>query len=257
VYGTLGWQEYWQGPGSKVELRTTPKGGKDIDHLGLFGVSGMTAYFGMFDIGRLKDGDHVVVSGAAGSVGLIATQIALAHPKCKVTAIAGSNDKVAALRKLGCHNVLNYKDKSFKAKLQDVGLVDLYFDNVGGEILDLALAQINPYARIVCCGAIAAYNSPTPIPIYNQPVLISMKARMQGFIALDYASRYPEARSYLADQQDRGNIKYEYTVLTPRPGRSGLERCTEGLEVLFLGKNLGKTLIKISQNDTASERGKL
>jgi NADPH-dependent curcumin reductase CurA len=113
VYGTLGWQEYWVGQATKLERRTTPKGGRDVDHLGLFGVSGMTAYFGMFDIGRIKNGDNVVISGAAGSVGLIATQIALAYPKCRVTAIAGSASKLEALRKLGCHHTLNYKDKDF------------------------------------------------------------------------------------------------------------------------------------------------
>jgi len=255
VYGTLGWQEYWVGPATKLERRTTPKGGRDVDHLGLFGVSGMTAYFGMFDIGRIKNGDNVVVSGAAGSVGLIATQIALAYPKCRVTAIAGSPSKLEALRNLGCHHTLNYKDKDFPAQLKKVGLVDLYFDNVGGEILDLVLAQVNPYARIVACGAIAAYNSDKALPIYNLPVLISMKVRMEGFIALDYASRYPEARTYLADQLQRGNLQYEYTIFEPGSrDRSGLGRCTEALEMMFKGENIGKTLVKISNEEM---RGKL
>lgn len=122
-----------------------------MDHLGLFGASGMTAYFGMFDIGSLKDGDNVVISGAAGSVGLvsilivfinikegvgndanknqIATQIALSHKKCTVTGIAGSPEKCSELKKLGCHFALNYKDKDFRKQLRKVGLVDLYFDN--------------------------------------------------------------------------------------------------------------------------------
>lgn len=170
AYGTFGWQEYWQGPTKQIEPRHTPKGAQDVDHLGLLGVSGMTAYFGIFDVGRLKDGETVVISGAAGSVGLvgvkvgvtdiqIVTQIAVAHKKCKVIAIAGAEDKCAELRALGATVVLNYKDKDFTKKLRAAakGGIDVYFDNVGGQMLDTVLTRIKPYARIVLCGAISQY----------------------------------------------------------------------------------------------------
>lgn len=140
VAGTLGWQDYCVTKGKLLEKKETPANGRDVDFLGFLGVSGMTAYFGMFDVGRLKDGDVVCVSGAAGSVGLvsdleltkltqIAMQIALAHKKCKVIAIAGTPDKVEHLRKLGAHVVLNYKDKDFAKQLKKAGRIDLYFDN--------------------------------------------------------------------------------------------------------------------------------
>ncbi|ORY28051.1 hypothetical protein BCR39DRAFT_536430 [Naematelia encephala] len=254
VFGTLGWQEYWLGPAKHLEHRQTPRGGKDIDHLGLFGISGMTAYFGIFDIGRLKDGEKVVISGAAGSVGLIVTQIAIAHPKCTVIAIAGTPDKCAELEKLGCHTVLNYRDPNFRKAFKKVGLIDVYFDNVGGEILDMVLAQLNPHARIVCCGAISQYNAKTPYPLTNTPSLIAMKASMTGFIAFEYAARYSEATTYLAELQSKGSIKYEYHLLEPRQGeRNGLGRCTEGMEVVYQGKNYGKTLVKISGNQQSSK----
>lgn len=136
----------------------TPPGGRDIDQLGFLGVSGMTAYFGMFDVGRIKPGETICISGAAGSVGLIATQIALAHKSCKVIAIVGSQEKVDLLNKLGA-TALNYRLSGFAGRLRAAGGIDVYFDNVGGELLDVVLAQINPYARIVLCGAISQYVS--------------------------------------------------------------------------------------------------
>ncbi|BEI82746.1 hypothetical protein CcaverHIS002_0306140 [Cutaneotrichosporon cavernicola] len=215
VHGVLGWQEYWVGPARVLEPRPTPDGMEDIDHLGLLGVSGMTAYFGIFDIGRLKDGETVCISGAAGSVGLIATQIALAHKRCKVIAIVGSQDKVEQLKALGCEIVLNYKQEGFAGRMRAAGSIDVYFDN------------INPYARVVMCGAISQYNTAKPYGVRLTPQLISMKARMEGFIAFDYEKRYPEARAYLADLARKGQLKYSYYAL----------------QDMFDGKNIGKTVV--------------
>jgi NADPH-dependent curcumin reductase CurA len=128
---------------------------------------------------------------------------------------------------------------------------------VGGEILDLALGQLNPHARIVACGAISAYKYVTDLcvetcrvdsysaeeiyPIRNYPTLVSMKSEIKGFIAFEYASRYPEAQAYLADLNSKGKISYEYHILEPNAGENGLGRCVEALEGMFDGKNMGKT----------------
>ncbi|ORX40844.1 hypothetical protein BD324DRAFT_612273 [Kockovaella imperatae] len=250
VYGLLGWQEYWQGSAKEVKKRDTPPGGRDFDHIGLLGSSGMTAYVGMFDIGQLKDGDVVVVSAAAGSVGLIAVQIALAHPKCKVIAIAGSDDKCQMLKDMGCHVALNYKSEDFKQKFKDIGLIDVYFDNVGGEILDMVLGRLNPHARIIACGAVSAYSAKTPYGLVNYTSLISMKAKIQGFIVMEHAHRFAEAGAYLAKLAKEGKMKYDYTILEPKDGeQNGLSRCVEGMELVSSGNNVGKTVIHMSRSD--------
>ncbi|WVO17284.1 hypothetical protein L204_104976 [Cryptococcus depauperatus] len=241
VVGLLNWQEYYVGPTENLRIVKTPEGGRDIDHLGLFGMTGMTAYVGLFEIGQLKDGDHVVISAAAGAVGLTATQIAIAHPNCKVTAIAGSKEKLDYLKKLGAHNVLNYKDADFKEQFQKVGLIDVYFDNVGGKILDMALAQLRPYARIIACGSISQYNATKPDPIYNYANVISMKATIRGFIVMDHAKSFTEGAAYLADLVKKGKMKAHYHVV------EGLDSCVQALREMFEGNNLGKTVVKVSR----------
>ncbi|WWC72746.1 uncharacterized protein I206_106710 [Kwoniella pini CBS 10737] len=251
VFDTFGWQEYWTGPGSSIQKRVTPEGGRDIDHMGLYGLTGMTAYIGLFEIGQLKDGDHVVISGAAGAVGQIATQIAAAHSKCTVTAIAGSNEKLEYLKKLGAHNVLNYKDSDFKEKFRELKQIDVYFDNVGGEILDLALAQLNPYARIIACGAISAYNAEKPTPIYNYFNLISMKSTMKGFIVLDHIDKFKEGSEYLSNLVKQNKLKADYHITY------GLETCVNTLKDMFDGKNLGKTVVSLKDENENEEKSKL
>ncbi|OCF79002.1 cytoplasmic protein [Kwoniella mangroviensis CBS 8886] len=251
VFDTFGWQEYWTGPGKAIQKRVTPEGGRDIDHMGLYGLTGMTAYIGLFEIGKLKDGDHIVISGAAGAVGQIATQIAVAHPKCTVTAIAGSQEKLDYLKKLGAHNVLNYKDSDFKKKFKEVGTIDVYFDNVGGEILDLALGQLNPYARIIACGAISAYNAEKPAPIYNYFNLVSMKSTMRGFIVLDHTDKFQEGAKYLSELVKEGKLKADYHVTY------GLDTCVGTLRDMFEGKNFGKTVVSLKDQKEESEKSKL
>lgn len=207
----------------------------------------------MFDIGRLKDGDTVLISAAAGSVGLVATQIALAHRKCTVAAIAGGKDKCAHLKQMGCHHVLDYKSPQFKNALRAVGPIDVYFDNVGGEILDLVLTQLRDHARIVACGQVTAYNAKESYGLKNTPALTSSKAKMEGFIILDYAPRYAEGRTYLSDLHASGKLKYDYTILSPAPGENGLGRCVEALHKVFKGENRGKTLVKISRDDSGRQ----
>ncbi|WVF67858.1 hypothetical protein IAT40_002619 [Kwoniella sp. CBS 6097] len=243
-----GWQEYWTGPAKLLQKKTVPEGGKEIDFMGLFGLTGMTAYVGLFEIGKIQDGDHVVISGAAGAVGQIATQIAVAHPNCRVTAIAGSQDKLDYLKKLGAHDVLNYKDKDFKEQFKKTGEINVYFDNVGGEILDLALRQLKPYARIIACGAISSYNSEKPVPVYNTFCLISMKATMRGFIVMDHADMFAEGAQYLGKLVKEGKMKADYHVL------NGLESTVSALREMFDGKNVGKTVVKLDQDSQGQSK---
>ena len=164
---------------------------------------------------------------------------------------------------MGCHVALNYKDRGFQKAFKEVGLIDVYFDNgesesrscfisweqkvdskcaVGGEILDMVLRQMQHFARIIACGAISSYNTKEPYALKNTPALIAMKAKIQGFIAMDYSRRYPEARAYLADLKKRDKLSYEYTMLEPRQhDKNGLGRCVEGMHIVAQGKNVGKT----------------
>ncbi|GHJ87357.1 hypothetical protein NliqN6_3759 [Naganishia liquefaciens] len=242
VEGTFGWQEYWVGPSKYTELLHPPKGSSALDYLGPLGSSGLTAYFGITDVGQIKDGDTVVVSGAAGSVGLIVTQIAISHPKCKVIGIAGSTNKCKTLKDLGCHAVINYKDQDWRKQFKDsVGFFDIYFDNVGGELLDFALTRMNPHAKIVMCGAISDYNSGKPYRLGNYQALIAQKGTMQGFIVMDYTKRYHEGRAYLAKMLSEGKLQYKYHVID----NGGVNGCEDGLRGLFKGVNEGKMVVKV------------
>jgi NADPH-dependent curcumin reductase CurA len=153
VTAISGWTELAIAPAKDVTLLDIPKNGKVTDALGVLGGTGLTAYFGILDIGEVKAGDFVVVSGAAGATGSVVCQIAKLKG-AKVLGLAGSDDKVEWLKELGCDDALNYKSENFaqdfKAKTQD--LIDVYFDNVGGEILELALSQAKIHSRFVICG---------------------------------------------------------------------------------------------------------
>ncbi|WVQ78793.1 hypothetical protein IAT38_000884 [Cryptococcus sp. DSM 104549] len=239
AFGLLGWQEYYVGPAEGLEKKQVPEGGRELDHLGLYGLAGLTAYVGMVDIADIKDGDHIMVSGAAGAVGLTATQIALTFPNVKVTAIAGSKEKLDYLKKLGVHNVLNYKNEDFEKKFEETGLINVYFDNVGGKILDMALAQIAPYGRVVACGATSQYNATVPVPIYNTYNIIAMKVTYRGFVVLDHGDRFAEGIEYLSDLAKKGKMDYSYLL------KEGLDNCVPALKDLFDGKNLGKTVVRL------------
>ena len=160
---TPGWTELAVVDDKAVTLVEVPSNGKVTDALGVLGGTGLTAYFGMTDIAQVKAGDFVVVSGAAGATGSVACQIAKLKG-AKVLGLAGSDDKVAWLKELGCDNALNYKDSDFKEKFKDAtkDLIDVFFDNVGGEILEAALSRAKAHARFVMCGAISQYNTSNP-----------------------------------------------------------------------------------------------
>ena len=162
--GMCGWSEYAVLNEKDVEMLDLPHGAVPTDALGCLGMTGLTAYFGIIDVGQVKAGDFVVVSGAAGATGSVVGQIAKLKG-AKVLGLAGEDSKVSWLKEeLGFDEALNYKDPQFKDKFRAAtkGLIDVYFDNVGGEILDMALARAKPFARFVMCGAISEYNKKKP-----------------------------------------------------------------------------------------------
>lgn len=201
------------------------------------GMTGLTAYFGILDVGKVKAGDFVVVSGAAGATGSVVGQIAKIKG-ATVLGIAGSDDKVAWLKEeLGFDNALNYKDPSFPNKFSEAtkNLIDVFFDNVGGEVLDLALSRAKPHARFVICGAISQYNSAKPQGPKNYLNIISMRIRMEGFIVFDYAKQYPEARRQLAQWLAEGKLQRKETIV-----KGGLVKAEQALVDLYNGINTGE-----------------
>lgn len=162
--GITGWKEVAIMASKDLTPIELPPNGKLTDALGVLGMTGLTAYFGILEVGKIKAGDFVVVSGAAGATGSVVCQIAKLKG-AKVLGLAGSDDKVQWLKELGCDDALNYKDKEFPSKFKAAtpNFIDVFFDNVGGEILELALSRAKPFSTFVMCGAISQYNSDTPV----------------------------------------------------------------------------------------------
>ena len=244
VTGAWGWQDYaaTDGGGLMPAMKLPP--GVDFPAaLSLFGVTGLTAYFGLLDVCSPKAGETVVVSGAAGSTGSFAAQIAKIKG-CRVIGIAGGEKKCAWLTKdLGLDEAIDYRKGNVGDRLRALapGGVDVYFDNVGGEILDAVLANLAMGARISLCGAISGYNDFTNIqPLRNYTALIVKASRMRGFLVMEFGARFGEAIAELAGWAAAGKIKSEIDVV------EGLENAPDALRRLFTGANLGKQLVKIA-----------
>ena len=240
VGGTMGMQDYVVFNGDSP-LRRFPEDTNPEEALGVLGGTGMTAYFGLLDIGMPKQGDTVVISGAAGATGSIAGQIAKLKG-CRVIGIAGSPGKCDWLTKtLGFDEAIDYKSQDVGAELTRLCPegIDIYFDNVGGEILDLALDRIATNARIVLCGGISRYNAigelAGPKNYFN---LVFRRARMEGFIVLDYAARFPEAMAEMRQWIDSGKLQQGATVV------QGFEKLPRTLIALFEGANTGKLMVE-------------
>ena len=242
VTGLLGWQRY-----AIVDAKTVrvipPALAADIPAtLSIFGATGLTAYFGLLDVAKPKANETVVVSAAAGAVGSIVGQIAKIYG-CRVVGIAGGPEKCERLiSRYGYDAAIDYKAGSVTAQLRAAcpDGIDVYFDNVGGEILDVVLSQINIGARISVCGAIASYNDVSRShPIYNHVKLVMKRATMQGFLVFDYNARTEEGVSALSSWVRDGLIKYDVDVI------DGLENAPMALNRLFDGTNQGKLLIKL------------
>jgi NADPH-dependent curcumin reductase CurA len=203
----------------------------------------MTAYFGLIESGQPKAGDTVVVSGAAGAVGQTVGQVAR-QLGCRVVGIAGGKEKCDfVVNELGFDACIDYKNDSVKDGLKQhcPQGVDVYFDNVGGEILDTVLTRINMKARIVICGAISQYNNTTAVKgPSNYLALLVNRARMEGIVVFDYADRYPIGVAALAGWMKDGKIKSKEDIV------QGLENFPQALNMLFEGKNFGKLVLQVA-----------
>lgn len=211
--------------------------------LGILGMPGLTAYFGLMHIGKPQTGETVVVSGAAGAVGIVVGQIAKLNG-CHVVGIAGSDEKAKLLKKeFGFDEVINYKTcTNLKKAIADACQkgVDIYYDNVGGETSDAVIANINFNARIVLCGQIALYNS-TEIPMGPrlQPMLLTRSVLMQGFIIGNYQSQFGEGSKHLSKWVQEGKLKYKETIV------KGFDKLPSALLGLFEGDNIGKMIVEV------------
>lgn len=243
VLGHLDWADYSATSGTslhKVEQREVPI----TAALGILGMPGMTAYFGLLDIGQPKAGETVVISGAAGAVGMIAGQIAKIKG-CHTVGIAGSDEKVNYLvKELKFDAAINYKNSNYAQKLKEACPkgVDVYFDNVGGDITDEVIKLINWHARIVVCGQISMYNAQTQdIGPRILRHLIVKSAMAKGFIVRkDYNERFSEGIQQMAQWVKQGEIKTRENII------EGLQNAPKAFIGLFKGENIGKQLVKIS-----------
>ncbi len=243
VFGMTGWQEYVIADGAERAMQLIPGGVPATTALGILGLTGVTAYFGMLDVGSLKEGDVVVVSGAAGATGSTAGQIARIKGAKKVVGIAGGPEKCAYIvNELGFDEAIDYKNEKVAARLREACPegIDLYFDNVGGSILNDCLGNLAMRGRVVLCGAISAYNSDGPPPGPSNYInLLIRRGRMEGFIVLDFFGRLPEAQAALGGWLAEGKLKSSEHLV------EGLERCPDALNLLFTGGNTGKVMVKV------------
>jgi NADPH:quinone reductase len=241
VLGTLPWQQQMiagEKDIRKIDTSIAPAS----YYLGILGITGLTAYFGLLHIGKPRAGETVVVSGAAGAVGIAVGQIAKIQG-CRVVGIAGSDEKTTLLKKdFGFDEAINYKT-TFNMKEAIAAAcpkgVDVYFDNVGGEISDAVIANINFHARIPLCGQISLYNSTEPpVGPRLQPMLLTRSVLMQGFIIFNYSSQYPEGIQQLAQWVKEGKLKSTETI------EHGFEKLPTALLGLFSGNNTGKMVVE-------------
>ena len=234
------WEEF-----SLVKAKDVNKCPKDIPLsylLSIFGIAGLTAYHGLFEVGKLEASDTVVVSAAAGSVGIYAGQLAKASG-CKVIGIAGSDKKCReVVDSLGFDGCINYKNGNLLKDLKEMCPkgISLYFDNVGGHILEAVLVRMQNGGRIVCCGAISQYESSSPTGPRNVPgFIITKRLKMEGFIVMDFQEKHLKAINYMRALLDEGKIKVVEDIA------EGLESAPEALVNLLNGKNFGKSMVRV------------
>lgn len=241
VKGVFGWTEYARMDDKAVGLRVLAPGGKLLDFLGPLGNVGMTAYFGLFDIGKPKPGEVMMVSGAAGAVGSLVCQLGVLKG-LKVYALAGTPEKCRWLeRDIGVTKAFCYKDKDCFAQVKrDMDKFDIYFDNVGGETLNFMMGRMKLRARIVVCGGISDYNNPKPAGLKGYLNLINQRARMEGFLVLDYTKQFGPAIAEMQQWLKEGKLQRSYHVV------NGILSAPEALLLLYNGSNEGKLIIKVS-----------
>jgi len=241
VLTQLGWQLY--GCAKGTELNKLPEGRAPLSYyLGCLGMPGMTAYFGLNEIGQPKKGETVVVSAASGAVGSVVGQLAKIAG-CGAVGIAGGKEKCDyVVKELGFDACIDYKAGNLYRDLKDACPkgVDVYFENVGGEILDTMFRLMNPFSRIVVCGRIAEYNATEPYGVKMFGSILVNRIKVQGMIVFDWKDRYGEALKALGGQLAAGKLKYRESVL------EGIENAPKGLIGLLKGQNFGKQLVKLA-----------
>jgi NADPH-dependent curcumin reductase CurA len=242
VTGVLGVQEYAVVKGRDL-IKIDPRLAPLPIYLSVLGMPGMTAYFGLLDVGQAKEGETVVVSAAAGAVGSVVGQIAKIKG-CRAVGIAGGRNKCAyVVEQLGFDAAIDYKAEGLRKTLREhcPQGIDVYFDNVGGDILDASLANLARRARVVICGAVSQYNNTTPIKgPSNYLSLLVNRARMEGFVVFDYADRYLEAARQMGGWIMQGKLKSREDIV------DGLDNFPEALLKLFSGENFGKLVLKVA-----------
>lgn len=244
VMGMGGWQDYVVYGGANMPRKLPTELGLPLTNfLSILGITGLTAYFGLLDVADPQPGETVVVSTAAGAVGSVVGQIAKIKG-CHVVGIAGADDKCKwIVDELGFDAAINYKTQDVGAELRKAcpKKIDVYFDNVGGQMLNTVLGMINVGARISICGAISMYNATTPQPgPSNYITLLTKRSKMQGFIVMDYAARFGEGLQELGKWAMSGEIKFKEDV------QDGLENAPQIIHRLFKGENTGKLIVHIA-----------
>ncbi|CAE6351791.1 unnamed protein product [Rhizoctonia solani] len=243
VYGTLGWAEYIAASVGALRKLDPPEGFTALDYLGSLGTTGMTAYFGLLEVGKLKPGETLVVSAAAGAVGSLVCQIGKIKG-AKVIAIASAPKCAWLTSGLGVDAALDYKSPTFEKEFSEtVGGLDVFFDNVGGSVLDLALTKLNKGARVVLCGTISTYNNVglgDSSGIKNYSSLIIQRAEIRGFVVYDYREKYGKAEADIIKWIKDKKLRCRYQI------EPGLEECPQHFGLLFSGGNTGKLVVRVS-----------
>ncbi len=243
VMGIGSWSDYSCGPAANYSPAPDVPGIPRKHVFGQLGLVAPTAYFGLLDIGAPRIGETLVVSGAAGAVGSIAGQLGKAWG-CKVVGIAGGKDKCDWLTKdLGFDHAIDYKKQDVDKRVRELCPegVDIYFDNVGGDTLNAVMGQMNLYGRIIECGMIAVYNKEgRDAAPANYPRILMKRLKVQGFIVIDHAARFPEAIRALSVLHLQGRLKWRNQEI------DGLEKADQAVRMLYTGQNTGKLMIKIA-----------
>jgi len=241
VMGDIGWQTH-----AALRARDVVKLDKAVApelHLSVYGITGLTAYFGLIDVGRPRPGETVLVSAAAGAVGVLVGQIAKITG-CTVIGTASGKDKGDWLvKEVGYDAVVDYRDGNIAANIKKVAPqgIDVYFDNTGGDVLGAALARMNMWGRVACCGAVANYDTatPSPGPAGVPGFLVTKRIRMEGFVVMDFFNRRREAETQLHRWVQSGQLKPIVDIV------EGFEKMPETLVGMFAGKNRGKLMVRV------------
>jgi NADPH-dependent curcumin reductase len=245
VFGMFGWQDYAISDGAGfVQVTKLPTGVPIPLCMSVLGLTGLTAYYGMLEVGAVRAGDNVLVSGAAGATGSVAAQIAKIKG-ARVIGVAGGAAKCAFVTgELGLDGAIDYRGEDLRARLKALFPtgIDVFFDNVGGAMLDTFLLHLAPRARVVMCGAISVYNDleHTP-PLANYNRLMVVRARMEGILVTDHAAQFPAASAQLGQWVAQGRLKNQVDVV------DGLESAPGAFQRLFTGANLGKQLVRLAE----------